>query len=494
MKKILLSIITITSLGLSAQTIDDLSLFNTQQLRGTPRYVGTGGAFMALGNDLSALHINPAAGAVFRNTTLGVSLGFNTNAVTPAFAGQNTTSQNDFSLNLDNVGYNYRFRYGRSDWSEFNFAISYNRLADFDQTFDITGTNDIQTNQTLGQYWLAGANGVNNNDLLNQGLIEEAAAVDAFVLLLDSNNLVADYGYYLPASGTTNLRYLREQRGSLNEFALNFGGSYKSEFYYGFSLGFPTLSYIANDLIEESGLVDSAAPYDVTSYSLARENQISANGINIKAGIIYRPAKWLRVGASYQSPSWFLVRQVYNLDVASVTATDGAFLSPEYTTGEYSYRVQTPQILRGGLAILLGQSGFLSFDYERADASQTRVFVGSNSVGFTSDDALAATNQYQPLAQATNTFKFGGEYRIGHLFLRAGFQQRQSQFTNEQDYISDSYTNSFGLGYKNEDWGISIAYARTLWEQAHVAHAFTNDLVFTDVIQSNVVAGINFRF
>ena len=71
MKKIFLTVTAIFAVGvLFAQNINDALRYSTTNTTGTARFSALGGAFGALGGDLSALNINPASGAVFtRNTT-----------------------------------------------------------------------------------------------------------------------------------------------------------------------------------------------------------------------------------------------------------------------------------------------------------------------------------------------------------------------------------------------------------------------------------------
>ena len=57
-----------------SQTINDLVYLTKNDLSGTARYTSMGGAFGALGGDLTAIINNPAASSVFLNTEVGLSL------------------------------------------------------------------------------------------------------------------------------------------------------------------------------------------------------------------------------------------------------------------------------------------------------------------------------------------------------------------------------------------------------------------------------------
>ena len=76
------------SLGSYAQSIEDVLRFTRSELKGSARYVSMGGAFQALGGDLSAVSGNPAGAAVFLNSELGVTLNAMDNKIKaiPTFA------------------------------------------------------------------------------------------------------------------------------------------------------------------------------------------------------------------------------------------------------------------------------------------------------------------------------------------------------------------------------------------------------------------------
>ena len=57
----------------TAQNSSDVLRYGSENLQGTARFQGMGGAFGALGGDLSALNINPAGSAVFNNSLITFS-------------------------------------------------------------------------------------------------------------------------------------------------------------------------------------------------------------------------------------------------------------------------------------------------------------------------------------------------------------------------------------------------------------------------------------
>ncbi|UWX55711.1 UPF0164 family protein [Maribacter litopenaei] len=73
MKRIFTFITLFLCLIGSSQNINDVLRYGQEDLLGTARFQAMGGAFGALGGDMSALNINPAGSAVFNNSLLTLS-------------------------------------------------------------------------------------------------------------------------------------------------------------------------------------------------------------------------------------------------------------------------------------------------------------------------------------------------------------------------------------------------------------------------------------
>ena len=90
MKKILVSAIIAGGAisGASAQSAVDAYNLSQSDLRGTARFMSMGGAFTALGGDLSTLSQNPAGIGVYRKSEVGITVDFNmTNSKVATSAG-----------------------------------------------------------------------------------------------------------------------------------------------------------------------------------------------------------------------------------------------------------------------------------------------------------------------------------------------------------------------------------------------------------------------
>lgn len=95
--------ISCMSAGAFAQSAIDAYRFSQPDLRGTARFMGMGGAFGALGGDLSTLSQNPAGIGVYRSNELGFTLDLDIqNSNSDAMGFKTSDSQTKFYL--DNIG------------------------------------------------------------------------------------------------------------------------------------------------------------------------------------------------------------------------------------------------------------------------------------------------------------------------------------------------------------------------------------------------------
>ena len=70
---IILLALIITFSGASAQNVDDALRYSNIYYGGTARFMSMGGAFTALGGDISSLSQNPAGLGVFRSSEMTIT-------------------------------------------------------------------------------------------------------------------------------------------------------------------------------------------------------------------------------------------------------------------------------------------------------------------------------------------------------------------------------------------------------------------------------------
>lgn len=227
-----------------AQNIQDVIFLNPSVQNGTPRFAATAGAFTALGNDFSGIHLNPAGLAVYRHNEFGFSMGFANRSVRSSYYGS-TQYKNYNGVYLSSLGYvaNLKSDDPKSFWT---FGITYNQNSDFSSETQVQGTNP---ESTIIENWMNNAEGIAPNDLLNYGMIYEYLGYLAVLYSADANN-----SYSTTAElGTTNQFISERTRGSLNELGISLAKNESDELYYGFSLNIPFYKYNVDYYYEESG-------------------------------------------------------------------------------------------------------------------------------------------------------------------------------------------------------------------------------------------------
>ncbi len=463
MKKLLLVLgLSIFFGNLHAQTIENINMLNTRGLHGTARYTAMGGAFMALGNDFSAVHINPAAASVFRQGSVGISAGFQNQYDETSFLN-NTNRSSNFRFLFENAGFVNSF--GKSK-TPFVLSVSVNKMADFNSNFTVSGINEYNpatgSGITLGEYWLAGVTDLTIAQMERNGFFEEASAADAGVLLVDS---LGAYIYDYWPDDASDVSYTYEERGYADELQISLGSRFNDRFFYGLSLGFPYMNYSNRTRLSESGFADSSY---ISSYQLNRSNEVYANGFNVKIGFILKPIQMLRIGVSYQSPSWYNVNEIYYLSVDGY-ANNVRELGTEYVFDNIRYGLATPSIYRAGAALVLFRSLIVSLDYEFTDPSNINL---SSRDG---ENYLAAEQDYIEATQPAQTIKAGTEWRIGPMFLRGGIRYTQSNFKEPELYVSNLLQYSLGAGFGNRDFNIDVAYTLGTYTKQHFVHPFLGD-------------------
>ena len=94
-------------------------------LNGTARYVGMGGAMEALGADISTIASNPAGIGLFRSSSASLSFGLVSQDAAPDFKYGNKTN-----MSFDQGGFVYSMRSGNRSFM--NLAFNYKKSKNFD--------------------------------------------------------------------------------------------------------------------------------------------------------------------------------------------------------------------------------------------------------------------------------------------------------------------------------------------------------------------------
>jgi hypothetical protein len=437
----------------SAQNINDVLKYSTENIQGTARFQSMGGAFGALGGDLSGLNINPAGAAVFNNSLVTFSgTYFNTNNKVNYFGTQTNSNVNDTNINQIGGVFVFNNTDSNSDWKKFSLAFNYDLAQNFENSYLVSG----RSNQGVDSYFLDFAQGtplgailLEDEELIengyldigaNGGFSDQQAFLGYYGGVIDPIDDDAQTDQYVRNASYTSVdqQFQRSSIGYNSKFIANMASEYKDKLYLGASLNFHSVFNERVDQLTETGY-DADSEIQRTTF----DNLLTTrgNGFSFTMGAIAKLNEFVRLGGSYQSPTWYRLNDDLSQRINSNLADEDInFIDFNIINLFETYTIQTPSKLTGSMAIIFGKNGLLSFDYGYQDFSNAKLRPQSDSNFQTVNNDIANT------LGAVSTFRLGGEYRIAQVSLRAGYRFEESPYANT-DTIGDLNSISGGIGY-----------------------------------------------
>ena len=486
---------------LHAQSQTDAYRFAVEELSGTARYLSMGGAFGALGGDVSVLKANPAGLAVYRSSEIVGTLGLNS---TSAKSNWNGTSEKvtNTKFNLDNIAYVGYFPTGKeSGVVSWNFGLSYNRQRTFNRNYSMT-TNDM--NVSLSDYaaaWVTNRElAVNDIAFPNKGdynpynnikndffsvLAYDAGYIDAY-----SDNDKRYYSTFSENDGTPypidRSRLRVEEHGSIGEYDIAFGFNVSDFLMVGATMRITDMDYHYASYYTENFSNGSFLSLGTADYPNGLSTKGTGYGVNV--GVIAVPAPFLRVGVAYNSSTWYRMSDYfYTKAETDVPYFDKPLISSTPENATFDYRYQTPDKWIFSLASVLGTRALISVDYEISNFSNMKL------KDFNKYD-LPANEFIKEDFGLNQTLRAGVEFKVTPQFsLRAGGSWQS--VTMSQDILDGNVevvpagttvhytldqgvTNyTFGLGYRfTPHWYTDIACVL----RTHKEKAYAFSSIFTD--------------
>ncbi len=461
MKKIVsLAFIGILSFSINAQEIQDAIRYSQQNLTGTARFRAMGGAFGALGGDLSAITINPASSAVFTYNQFGMTLSnFGVKNKSTYFGATATEKESTFDLNQLGGVFVFEDRSLQKKWRKISLGINYDNTNSFDNRLFSAGINP--TNSIDG-FFLSYANGtplstITNSPytLLNYSEQQAYMGFEGYVINPASNNPSnTQYNSNIPAGGNYYQENFVAATGVNGKLSFNVGAQYQENVYVGLNLNAHFIDYTQNSRFIESNSNDSQNGV----YRLRFENGLYTygNGFSFQLGTIIKVTDALRAGFTYESPTWFTLNDETSQFLVSENRENGIpftdVVDPQAITIFPSYSLQTPGKITASIAYVFLKKGVLSLDYSRKDYSAMK-FRPTDDSYFEGLNREMAT-----LLTTSNEFRLGAEYKINQWSLRGGYRFEESPFRNTTT-VGNLNGYSTGVGYNFGTIKTDIAYS-----------------------------------
>lgn len=497
-----------------AQDATDALRYSRLQFGGSARTLGIGGANVALGADYGNVSSNPAGLGLYQKSEIQITPGFGigqgegTMLNSTTAAGPLNQNANNFNFSGGAVFSSRRSRlgYGSDDsaWKGGAFALGFTRIADFNTGSNYSGTVNDNTSllQRLREYRvpLTGTRNGSIEDQYTNGYTNlDGLGYGAVLTEVGTGRRGQDTLLTQIRRGNITQGERIQTTGSMSQFDLAYGGSYRDKLYIGLGLGIVTSNYHSRRTLIES---ENDPTTVFSSLSLYDDVQTSGTGFNARLGLIYRVVDAVRIGASVQTPTWMRMTDTYSQSLT------GNFVNPVEVhpastgTNQYAYTITTPFRANGGVAVTIGKFGFLTGDIEYVGYQQARLDSNpNNTLGDNAD--FSDTNAYiqQNYAKAVN-LRFGGEARIDIFRVRLGYAHYGSPYT-ANTVLNQSATNlaqnyyTAGLGLRTGSFFLDVAgvYSRyNTYYSPYELNNFSEPVVQVknDRYTTSVTAGFTF--
>lgn len=488
---------------INAQDITDAVRYSTDEIKGTARYRAMSGAFGALGGDISAFSQNPAGSAIFDTSYTSFSLtNFEIDNKTEYFGNANSSSTSNFDLNQAGMVFVFNNTNDSSPWGKFVLGLSYEQTQNYDDDFYANGVNT----RSIDSYFLGHAQGLRLDEISRfegesiteaYGEIGSAFGYDhqqaflgfeSFILEPDSFDDANTLYFSNITPGTFNQEYFYASTGYNGKFTVNVGIEYQDNIYLGVNLNSHFINYEQSTFLSEE---NSNLGSLVSEVGFENNLATIGTGFSFQLGGIAKLSDEIRIGFSYDSPTWYTISEETTQYLSAFRDESGSgiteILDPQIVNVFPDYKLQTPAKITGSLALVLDQQAILSFDYSRKDFGNTK-FKPETDSHFSAQNNLISNN-----LKAANTYKIGGEYRYKDLSFRGGYKLEESPYNNT-DFYGDLKGFSLGLGYNFGNAKLDLAYEnskRTLNHQLY--NIGLTDTARIDVENSNIILSLSFN-
>jgi len=528
-KKIALVGAGLMALSVAAQDIYKVENLVGEDLNGTARYVGMGGAMSALGADISVMGTNPAGIGLFRRSDISLTGSLLVQPNAEEFSDVNKTR-----ASFDQLGFVYSLRVDGDKLKFFNIGFNYHKSRNFKNFIGLSKiplpSGLSQTNQMAD---LANYYGQWNDDSGDWcSPLAHVGMNTALVLRDDDDN------FYGCEAG--DYSYTRVQWGGLQRYDVNFAMNFSERFYAGVTFGVTDVRW-HSFLDYGEGLLDDAG--GLHDYFIQNDEQITGTGFDIKFGFLARPLEDnpLRLGFSVSTPTWYSLtgNNILYANSPFINEETGADFSEWYlSTGDFDYRIRTPWSFNISLGSTIGSRVALGAEYEFKD-------YGSSSVSYPSFDEdyydyvepwadgqkdRALNEEVKQYLKPVHTLKLGLEARfsnnvygrVGYNFvskpfeddalknLYAGYDNRQGDSESVFNATGTDYVNlgainrvTCGLGIKGKHFYADVAYQFQRQNgDVYAFHTFDGDNIRTNHLQKqsfdlnrhNIMLTLGYKF
>lgn len=491
MKKIALLLFLFFAKPIWAQGISQALRYSMTETNGTARFRAMGGAFGALGGDLSALNSNPAGSAVFATNQFSSSLSnLHTKNQSNYFGTMTTENNISFDLNQAGAAFVFKATDPKAKWKKMTFCINYDNDNNFDNSTYAVGTNN---QNSIANYFLYYANpnanqgGIYLSTLLNNyyedlNYPDEQAYLGYFANVITNDPSNPNNDTYIPNFSPAASYYQENYvltNGYNGKLTFNGGFQYQDDWYFGVNLNTHFTDYTKTAIFYEENAAD---PTLVKKIQFENNLHTYGNGFSFQLGAIHKFNSSFRMGLSYKSPTWLTLNDEVNQRLFSKNFNPNYNPNNASTTSRvvmvYSpYQLRTPHEFTSSFAYIFGKKGIVSLDYIVKDYS--------NCSYQPQQDFSVANEAIKNTLGAAAEVRIGGEYRIKQWSLRAGYRNEQSPYQNKYTIGGlNAYSTGFGFNFGGARLDVAYDRSQRLSQRSFFTYGFTDAAAVKTTISS----------
>lgn len=422
----------------------DALRFSQTNYGSSARFKGMGNAQIGVGGDISSLGGNPAGLGLFTKSEFTLTPEFNGTKLNTTYLNKSSDSDKS-QINLNQIGAAFYMPMYKAQGQDTQkglvsavVGLGYSRNNDYGLEANFGGTN-------------------NQSSVYNM-----FDGDDAFTLGNEQNASV-------------------RRAGSVSEFNVAGALNISNQVYIGASLGLINLRLINDASLYETGIVDD---YSVGYF---QNQEVKGSGVNGRIGVIFRPVPEFRIGANFQTPTWFTI------DDRSSYSTNNNAIDAE--TFDFTYELRTPMKGSLGASYVIGSRALISADVDFVDYSSIRF---SSSDGYDIDEINTNNNEVKDFYKSAINYRIGAEVKMTEAFsLRAGYGVNGTAYKDDKDKEFESKFYSGGIGYRAGGYYIDLAYQRvnTLSTfSPYLLNDFNEPVAESKNGKNNIFLTVGFRF
>ncbi|MBA2250131.1 MAG: aromatic hydrocarbon degradation protein [Chitinophagaceae bacterium] len=474
---------------------------------GTARNQAIGGASGSLGGEFSTLFTNPAGLGFYKTNELVLTPGYNIQKTNSTYkSGLFKTSNNDFNFGAS--GFLFSLPYDKkSKFRNYTFAIGVNRAADFNSHIYYKGTNNQSSYSEKYLEELVNNNVSDPNKAATDFAFGSSLAFNTY--LIDTTTVNGNFGYKTRANAATGLiqENTVNSSGGITDIALGGAVNLKDKLFFGGTITVPIVNYNRDSHYKETDA--SADPTNNFNFFEVNETlQTKGVGVNVKAGLIYKPVEYVRLGIAIHSPTFYQLTDDYTAEVLTdLEGYAGTGVKKQTSgdlndnaPGEIKYNLITPWRVIASASYVFRevenvkrQRAFITADLEYVNYKSASFKDANNDI--TTKNYFSGLNNAIDLQyKSALNFRIGGELKFNTIMFRLGGAYYGNPYQADK---ADRVKLSGGLGYRDKGVFVDLTYVYAMNNDVNYPYRLqdkTNDPATVKNNVGNIVATVGFKF